>query len=206
MRLLFGLVALIVALTILGWMGLGTGQSGQPGQPGEAQAFALERFDAFEALLRERLPGAESLVGFVQAARAAFLAGQALAVQQNVNIAATGVLSLLEVARAARQLEAVEAERLRFALALLEDAIATALPEVGPLVLGLYAAAAGDEAEGEPVERVLGPFLKDCTRAVTIARPTGTLELQLNACTPIWPASAPEADEEAEAETEAEKP
>ncbi len=192
MRLLFGLVALIVALTILGWMGLGTGQ------PGEAQAFALERFDAFEALLRERLPGAESLVGFVQAARAAFLAGQALAVQQNVNIAATGVLSLLEVARAARQLEAVEAERLRFALALLEDAIVTALPEVGPLVLGLYAA--GDEAEGEPVERVLGPFLKDCTRAVTIARPTGTLELQLNACTPIWPASTPESDEEAEAE------
>lgn len=200
MRLLFGLVALIVALTILGWMGLGTGQ---PGQPGEAQAFALERFDAFEALLRERLPGAESLVGFVQAARAAFLAGQALAVQQNVNIAATGVLSLLEVARAARQLEAVEAERLRFALALLEDAIVTALPEVGPLVLGLYAAAAGDEAEGEPVERVLGPFLKDCTRAVTIARPTGTLELQLNACTPIWPASAPDADEEAQ---EAEQP
>ncbi len=198
MRLLFGLVALIVALTILGWMGLGTGQSGQPG---EAQAFALERFDAFEALLRERLPGAESLVGFVQAARAAFLAGQALAVQQNVNIAATGVLSLLEVARAARQLEAVEAERLRFALALLEDAIVTALPEVGPLVLGLYAA--GDEAEGEPVERVLGPFLKDCTRAVTIARPTGTLELQLNACTPIWPASAPDADEEAQ---EAEQP
>ncbi len=195
MRLLFGLVALIVALTILGWMGLGTGQ------PGEAQAFALERFDAFEALLRERLPGAESLVGFVQAARAAFLAGQALAVQQNVNIAATGVLSLLEVARAARQLEAVEAERLRFALALLEDAIVTALPEVGPLVLGLYAA--GDEAEGEPVERVLGPFLKDCTRAVTIARPTGTLELQLNACTPIWPASAPDADEEAQ---EAEQP
>ena len=200
MRLLFGLVALIVALTILGWMGLGTGQ---PGQPGEAQAFALERFDAFEALLRERLPSAESLVGFVQAARAAFLAGQALAVQQNVNIAATGVLSLLEVARAARQLEAVEAERLRFALALLEDAIVTALPEVGPLVLGLYAAAAGDEAEGEPVERVLGPFLKDCTRAVTIARPTGTLELQLNACTPIWPASAPDADEEAQ---EAEQP
>jgi len=86
MRLLFGLVALILALTLLSLMGLGTGQPGQPGAA-QAQAFALERFDAFEALLRERLPGAESLVGFVQAARTAFLAGQALAVQQNVNIA-----------------------------------------------------------------------------------------------------------------------